>query len=193
MGVDQHSSGRWRARLQVDRKTYALGYYETRAEAEEVVRKARETIKPKPKIVKRPEGLLLDPEDNERFSEVSMFLDNKGYCRFSSGENRNKKVHRLVMNAPSDKQVDHINCNKLDNRKCNLRLCSNQENAFNRRKHYNNKSGLKGAYRDGKRWRSQIYLDGKHIHLGGYDTPEEAHQAYCDASKKYHGDFGRTD
>jgi hypothetical protein len=55
----------------------------------------------------------------------------------------------------------------------------------------NNTSGLKGAYlaKDGKRWRSQINIDGKMRSLGHFSTPEEAHKAYCEAAAKLHGEF----
>ena len=96
------------------------------------------------------------------------------------------------MNCPDDKKVDHKNKNKLDNRKSNLRISNNQQNCCNRSGHKNSYSGLKGAYRDKNRWRSQIMLDGKQIFLGMFDSAEEAHQAYCVASEKYHGDYGST-
>lgn len=99
-------------------------------------------------------------------------------------------LHRLIMDAPKDKQVDHIEHDTLDNRKCKLRLCSNQENAFNRGRPKNNQSGFKGVtYRKQpknminerekqKPWEAQLQLNGKKIYIGYYKTKEEAAAAY---------------
>ena len=192
MGVSLFRNGKWRARINVDRKEYHLGYFETEEEGWAVVEKARLTIKPKPKKVNRPEGLLMDDEDAEKLKDFGICTNDKGYCIICGGEYRHKKLHRVIMNCPDDKKVDHKNKNKLDNRKSNLRICNNQQNSFNRSGHKNSYSGLKGAYRDKNRWRSQIMLDGEKIFLGMFDSAEEAHQAYCVASEKYHGDYGST-
>lgn len=100
----------------------------------------------------------------------------------------------LVGPIPDGMQIDHINCNPFDNRLCNLRLSSCSENCRNRRISSTNSSGYKGvSYRKGvRRWAAGIKVHGKRMHLGVFDTPEEAHSAYCEASKKYHGDFART-
>lgn len=106
-------------------------------------------------------------------------------------------LHRLVMGCvPNDgKIVDHINLNTLDNRKCNLRICTNAENCRNKRMRVTNTVGLKGVTYNKKqrKYVAQICVDACVTYLGAYDTPEEAHAAYCEASKKYHGEFGRTE
>ena len=187
MGVDHFHNKYWRARIRVDTKEHHLGYFDTKELAEAAVLKGKDEIKPKPKPKgRRPEGLLIDPEDDERFFERHIGLVSKGYCVI-----RHKKLHRLIMDAPDDKQVDHINCNKLDNRKCNLRLCSNQQNCCNR----DGKKGRdlpKGVCKSKNKFRSGIMVNGTRIYLGNFDTPEEAHAAYCAASRNYHGEFSRT-
>jgi len=75
--------------------------------------------------------------------------------------------------------IDHINRNKLDNRVENLKITTNQGNHFNLSK-------AKGYSWDKNKWKAKITLNGKHIHLGRYDTEEEARQAYLDAKPKYH-------
>jgi hypothetical protein len=57
--------------------------------------------------------------------------------------------------------------------------------------HRDNQFGLKGIKRSkhGKKWQARIQVDKKTIHLGAFSTPEEAHQAYCDAAFKYFGEF----
>ena len=90
--------------------------------------------------------------------------------------------------------VDHINGNPLDNRRTNLRVCTNAENMRNRGKNKNNTSGFKGVtyFKFAKLWKAQIKVDRKGVFLGYFKTPEAAHQAYCEAAAKYHGDFAKT-
>jgi len=104
-------------------------------------------------------------------------------------------LHRFIVNAPDGMEVDHISGDTLDNTKGNLRLCQHKENQRNTKLRRTNKSGYKGVSscsKSSRRWRSRITVDQKEIVLGYFDTPEKAHEAYCIASKKYHGDFGRT-
>lgn len=90
--------------------------------------------------------------------------------------------------------VDHIDGDKTNNRISNLREASSAQNGRNSKVPSHNTSGLKGASyfkRDG-RWQSHIKVNGKQIRLGCFDTKEEAHAAYCEAARKYHGEFART-
>lgn len=127
---------------------------------------------------------LIDKEDVPLISSYKWRL-NKG------GTNRSKcsgvltgngkgtytnSLHRHIMNCPKDMYVDHINGNRLDNRKCNLRICTNQENAFNTTERINNASGYKGIWFDKSRnkWTSEIKYNSKKIFIGRYDTIEDA-------------------
>lgn len=88
--------------------------------------------------------------------------------------------------------IDHINGDRLDNRKCNLRVATRRQNAANRGTNKNNKSGYKGVnLYDPVRmvWRAQIMHNGKKISLGYYRTAEEAALAYNHAAKEYFGEF----
>jgi hypothetical protein len=81
---------------------------------------------------------------------------------------------------PGDKQVDHINGNRSDNRISNLRLATHQENQHNNHRlgvHYN---------KNWKKWAAQITLDGKQKHLGTWDCPLMAGLAYKDAKRQLH-------
>jgi len=98
-------------------------------------------------------------------------------------------MHRIIMNPNKGQCVDHINGNSLDNRKSNLRLCSHSENMRNRKQKTKNKSGYKGIYPSGKKWRTYIQIDKKNTYIGTYDNIKDAINAYNEASIKYFGKF----
>lgn len=85
--------------------------------------------------------------------------------------------------------VDHRNKNDQDNRYTNLRAATKVQNACNSRKKPG--VGLKGTTptRNGKRWTAQIKVNYRNINLGVFDTVEAAHDAYCAAAARHHGEF----
>ena len=102
------------------------------------------------------------------------------------------KAHRLAwLYAYSEWPkglIDHINGNKADNRIANLRDVFADGNSQNIRKpNRRNKSGFMGVIFFQKKWRASITVSGKTKWLGDYATPEEAHQVYLVAKRKYHG------
>ena len=113
--------------------------------------------------------------------------------RISFGVFKTVLMHRLIMDAPYGTQVDHKDGDGLNNLSSNLRLVTRSQNQMNMRKH-KNKVSLKGAsyHKDKGRWSASISVNRKAIYLGYFDNEIDAHKAYCEASKKYHGDFGRT-
>ncbi|MCZ2077923.1 MAG: HNH endonuclease [Bryobacterales bacterium] len=110
-------------------------------------------------------------------------------------------MHRVVMERivgrplEAHERVDHRNGNGLDNRRSNLRLATTSENNRNVRRNRRNTSGYKGVsfFKETHKWRAQIRVNRKMLHLGLFDTPELAYEAYCQASRKYHGDFGNVE
>lgn len=118
-----------------------------------------------------------------------------GYRRVSIGRKGKVYAHHiawLFITGAWPTEVDHINGDRSDNRAINLRHASRAENNRNSRTRKHNKSGLKGvrATRNGT-WSARIRTDGCVLWLGTFPTPEEAHQAYCQAAIKQHGDFAR--
>lgn len=105
------------------------------------------------------------------------------------------RLHRLIMKCERNdgKYIDHINGNTLDNRKCNLRICTNAENVRSRKVRKDSSSGHRGVtfYKQTNRWVAYIGINYKKINLGYYDTMDEAVEARAKAVKKYHGDFAR--
>ena len=131
---------------------------------------------------------LIDEDDYEKF------VKDESFCLLQSGyvsNGKHKYLHRLIMNPPDNMCVDHINGNKIDNRKSNLRICTNQQNQMNRGKKKNNKSGFKGVWFDKSKnkYRTQISVDGKKKHLGLFEKSEDAYKAYCEACVKYHQEY----
>jgi hypothetical protein len=102
-------------------------------------------------------------------------------------------LHRTILNAPDDLQVDHISGDGLDCRKRNLRLATHTENARNARKRVDNASGFKGVswHKQRGKWVAQANVEGRRKHLGLFDTARDAHTAYVEAIKLAHGKFAR--
>jgi hypothetical protein len=82
-------------------------------------------------------------------------------------------MHRMIMQPPKGMVVDHINGNGLDNRRCNLRICTRQENAQNRRKHVDGKSRFIGVSPCGNKWQAFV----GHEYVGHFDDEVEAAKA----------------
>lgn len=87
--------------------------------------------------------------------------------------------------------IDHINRDPLDNRRCNLRICTHRQNILNSSKSKNNTSGFVGVYwtKDREKWKAYIKINGKQIGLGRFSDVKEAAMAYNNAAIKYFGEF----
>lgn len=90
-------------------------------------------------------------------------------------------------------EIDHVNGDRADNRISNLREATSGQNKLNKGARSDNLCGLKGAYLHAPgKWRARIKANGIITDLGCYNSPEEAHRAYCKAALKLHGEFART-
>lgn len=103
------------------------------------------------------------------------------------------KMHRVIMNTPTDMQVDHIDMNGLNNQRSNLRNVTQSQNQRNREVQRNNQTGYKGVGRtkNKRRFRARIKIGRQSIVLGYFLDAKEAALAYDEAAKKYHGEFAR--
>lgn len=115
---------------------------------------------------------LIDIEDINKVKNIKWRLNNNGYVINNS--RHDIFLHRLILNV--DTFVDHINGNRLDNRKCNLRICTKQQNKMNI-------PIYKGYYKYKNKWIAKIKKDGKQIHLGVFYYEEEAQYARWCAEK----------
>ena len=102
-------------------------------------------------------------------------------------------LHRIIMGDPDGYKIDHIHgsSTKNDNRKCNLRIATNQQNTMNSKMHSNNTSGVTGVSWDSRssRWVVQIGYKMKRIHVGYYDNFDDAVVARKNAEEKYFGEW----
>ena len=148
--------------------------------------------------VKSKDGIkdwaIVDAEDADRVLRFSWFLLGKRYVQTHwkgpDGRATSMRLHRFIMNAPAGMDVDHINGNGLDNRKCNLRICTHAQNMMNHRGY--SPSGVRGTRKMGNRWHARIHFEGREIHLGAYATREEAWMARRAAELKYRGEFASS-
>ena len=141
------------------------------------------------------EKFYFDREDLEKVKQYCWSISNKGYLQgYNTNTGKTIKLHRLITNCPKDKVVDHINRNKVDCRKVNLRICTVAENNKNKSISKRNKSGVTGVSwsKRKNKWIASINVDHKTIYLGGFTNKEEAIKARLQAEKEYFGEFAST-
>lgn len=102
-------------------------------------------------------------------------------------------MHQFIMQQPPGYEVDHVNSDGLDNRRCNLRVCIHKENMRNMVRRCLGSSRYKGVswYARYGCWRAYIVVDAKQSHLGYFSDELQAAQAYDRAAKELFGDFAR--
>lgn len=143
---------------------------------------------------------LVDDEDYDRLAAHNWYASKDGrtyYARRRDGRNGPTRVmHRVILDAEAQIEVDHINGNGLDNRRSNLRPCTRKENGRSRRA--TRKPGQHSAHKGviynvrAKKWRAYIYPDGRNTHLGYFKDEIDAALAYDAAAVRYFGAFARV-
>jgi hypothetical protein len=120
---------------------------------------------------------LVDDEDYEFLSRWR-WKDANGYAK-RTARYGTLAIHREVMGAKPGQIVDHINQNKLDNQKHNLRFVTKAQNAMNSKSFITNTSGVKGVYYEKRdsTWTAHIQINHKSVRLGTFKTREEAADA----------------
>lgn len=129
------------------------------------------------------EKVLIDLEDVKKIKQYTWHLTKFGYVRESY---KRFFIHNLIMDS---KGIDHISRDKLDNRKSNLKICSQFENNKNQPIRKDNKSGVVGVHKRFRKFQAKIGIKGKKIHLGTFATFEEAKNVRLDAEQKYFGEI----
>lgn len=121
------------------------------------------------------------------------WLGGNGYAVSESRAASSRQLHRAVMLSAGHvltalDDVDHRDCDPLNNRRSNLRVATSSGNGANRKRAWA-ASGYKGVYSHGDRWRAQITKDQRRHHLGLFVTPEEAARAYNEAAVRLFGEY----
>lgn len=141
--------------------------------------------------------VIVDDEDFDRLDKFTWHLDKYGYARTNitrdDGTKTTVSMHRMLLGIRfgDKRKVDHRSGVISDNRKENLRICTNAQNIRNQKKRSNNTSGLKGVSwnEKNKSWVARIGFDNETIYIGSFNTAENAHAAYCAKAKELHGEF----
>lgn len=139
---------------------------------------------------------LFDAEDFWKIFDKNWYVSKEGSRAYLIGCNPKDKIHRKIMGiVPKGCEVDHISLDTLDNRKCNLRIVTHQQNQINQPKQKNNTSGVTGVrfYPARGKYVARVKICQKDIHLGYYETFVEAVQARNVGMECLFGDYGRYD
>ena len=134
-------------------------------------------------------------------SDLPRVCKHRWYCQgeyvFTQSRVNGKKIplylHRYLLYAPDETQVDHINGDPRDNRQSNLRLCTQSQNLHNTAKCKRaTSSRFKGVYLDkqSNRWRADIMVNRNRIHIGTFSDEEGAARAYASVACEHLGEFG---
>ena len=137
---------------------------------------------------------LVDTADFEWLMESKWFLSERGYAlRRRPNRKSGEGMHRVLLDPPKGMISDHINGNRLDNRRCNLRLATPLQNSQNRGRNKVSTSLYKGVCWkvENNKWQARIRVNGKQSHIGLYETEADAARAYNAAAILNHGDYSR--
>lgn len=138
--------------------------------------------------------VFLDPKDRNAILQlgISVWLNKRGGYPHVTIAGKNFPLYRLLIKLKGEKVVDHINRNPLDNRRANLRLATKRENSWNGGAHVDNKCGVRGVCKKGKRFFAYINKNGKQISLGLFPDLRSAATARKKAEKKLYKIFAPT-
>lgn len=138
----------------------------------------------------------VDADNFERLSKYKWHLCANGYpCRSiyesSTQKTKHSTMHREIMAAQKGEQVDHIDRNRLNNTRGNLRICNSSENGCNTGKRREGDSEYKGIHLDKRRkkWRAEIQFENNVYNIGSYADEAEAARARDGAALYFHKEF----
>lgn len=139
-------------------------------------------------------GCVKVDDETAEWAEEYRWHVHKGYAAFTRGSGGGAQrlyLHRILADAPKGEVIDHVNGDKLDNRRTNLRRATVSQNGANVAKLSTNKSGLKGVVKHKDRFRAYIHKERKTFYLGTFGSAEEAACQYDTKAKEMFGKFAR--
>ena len=139
---------------------------------------------------------IVDADDFEHLSKFKWCLSGGGYAMRGALINNKwttRYMHHEILGETKGRQIDHIDRNKLNNRKCNLRFVTRSQNQQNYIRK-DNTSGVIGVYKHkaSNKWAAQTYKKGKIVFLGYFDDKADAAKAYDSAVLKHFGPHALT-
>lgn len=137
---------------------------------------------------------LFDAEDFRKISDTNWYKSQEGNHIYLIAQDGCDKLHKRIMgDVPKGYEIDHISLDTLDNRKCNLRVVTHQQNQINQPLQKNNTSGVTGVrfYKARNKYVARLKFCQHDIHLGYYETVQEAVQARNVGMECLYGEFGR--
>ena len=215
--ISLKKNGMYHVQLTIDSKYIHYGYFDNLDDAKKALKKAKDD---KNKIIK--ENLKIAPVEKNNNGEAIILLynkkrekiaetivDEKDYYKLiqfkwrlhKSGyvlgkiENKDVYLHRHIMKYYGKKYIDHINNNKLDNKKENLRIVTPQQNSMN--KTISDKSFTSSKYlgvnwhKGMNKWESKLTINGNIIRLGYFDNEIDAAKARDISTKEHFGEYGK--
>ena len=136
---------------------------------------------------------IIDAQDVEKVQSKKWLVATRGdvVCYvWSQGNRQVVKLHRLILDAPTGMSVDHKNHNRLDNRRCNIRVCTQSQNGANMRAWSKPKaSSYKGVTFHAGKWEAFVKKNRVRTYLGRFTSEIEAALAYNAAAIQLHGEF----
>lgn len=139
-------------------------------------------------IVRNGDAFIFDKDDHDLIGKYTWTVNGVVSTNI---KRRHERIQNLLMCPEAGYVVDHINHNPKDNRRANLRLCSQHENAMNCLTPVNNTSGYKGVSWSKRRNKWQVYIkhNYKHIYIGQYANKTDAARAYNQTAEKLFGEY----
>ncbi len=137
---------------------------------------------------------IVDIEDYQMLSRLKWYFGSNGYAvrgDYAGGKNKKIYMHRVINKTPNGQHTDHINRNRLDNRKDNLRIATVQGNARNRESTPGSTSRYLGVcyLKKRKRWQAAGKINGASKYLGNFTDEVDAAKAYNKFIIEHYGEF----